>query len=102
MVKFTVTVDFEGRYYQTNVLAHKDTAKEEIMQLARSQVKKQWKNWEAGFVLETCFRSIKRILFNNKLFVTTIPLPLYSSLKKGHINFLLSKEVYMSFYFVHR
>jgi hypothetical protein len=44
MVKFTVTVDFEGRYYQTNVLAHKDTAKEEIMQLARSQVKKQWKN----------------------------------------------------------
>lgn len=44
MVKFTVTVDFQGKSYQTNVLAHRDTAQEEILQLAISQVKKQWKN----------------------------------------------------------
>ncbi len=44
MVKFTVTVDLQGKFYQTNVLANRDTAQEEIMQLAISQVKKQWKN----------------------------------------------------------
>ena len=44
MVKFIVTVDLEGKIYQTNVLAHRDTAKEEIMQLALSQVQKQWKS----------------------------------------------------------
>lgn len=44
MVKFTITVDLQGKFYQTNVLANRDTAHEEIMQLAISQVKKQWKN----------------------------------------------------------
>lgn len=44
MVKFTVTVDYQGKSYQTNVLANRDTAQEEIMQLAYSQVKKQWQN----------------------------------------------------------
>ena len=44
MVKFTVTVDLQGKFYQTNVIANRDTAHEEIMQLAISQVKKQWKN----------------------------------------------------------
>lgn len=44
MIKVTVTVDFKGRTYQTNVLATRDTAPEEIHQLALSQVKKQWKN----------------------------------------------------------
>ena len=44
MVKFTVTVDLQGKFYQTNVLANRDTTQEEIMQLAISQVKKQWKN----------------------------------------------------------
>ena len=34
MVKFTVTVDFKGKFYQTNVLANRDTEQEEIMQLA--------------------------------------------------------------------
>lgn len=42
MVKFTVTVDFQGKVYQTNVLANRDAAQEEIMQVALSQVKKQW------------------------------------------------------------
>lgn len=44
MVKFTVTVDFQGKFYQTNVLANRDTKQEEIIQLALSQVKKQWNN----------------------------------------------------------
>ena len=44
MVKFTVTVDLRGKFYQTNVLANRDTAQEEIMQLAITQVKKQWDN----------------------------------------------------------
>lgn len=44
MVKFTVTVDFRGKYYQTNVLANRDAEHKEIMELALSQVKKQWEN----------------------------------------------------------
>lgn len=44
MVKFTVKVDFRGKLYQTNVLAHPDADQTEIMELALSQVKKQWDN----------------------------------------------------------
>ncbi|KON67490.1 BA3454 family stress response protein [Peribacillus butanolivorans] len=43
MVKVTVTVDFQGKSYQTNVLAKPGTNQEEILQQALHQVEKQWK-----------------------------------------------------------
>lgn len=41
MVKYTVTVDYEGRSYQTNVIADHETTQEDILELALNQVKKQ-------------------------------------------------------------
>ncbi|AMM91581.1 BA3454 family stress response protein [Peribacillus simplex] len=43
MVKVTVTVDFQGKSYQTNVLTKPGTNQEEILQQAFNQVEKQWK-----------------------------------------------------------
>jgi hypothetical protein len=43
MVQITVTVDYNGKFYQTNVLTHREAAQEEIFKQALSQVKKQWK-----------------------------------------------------------
>ncbi|MFF2588947.1 BA3454 family stress response protein [Peribacillus butanolivorans] len=43
MVKVTVTVDFQGKSYQTNVLTKPGTNQEEILQQALHQVEKQWK-----------------------------------------------------------
>ncbi|WP_260286525.1 BA3454 family stress response protein [Peribacillus aracenensis] len=43
MVKVTVTVDFQGKSYQTNVLTKPDTDHEVILQQALHQVEKQWK-----------------------------------------------------------
>ncbi|MFJ8071270.1 BA3454 family stress response protein [Peribacillus sp. NPDC096447] len=43
MVKVTVTVDFQGKSYQTNVLAKPGTDHEVILQQALHQVEKQWK-----------------------------------------------------------
>ncbi|MGG0411811.1 BA3454 family stress response protein [Peribacillus simplex] len=43
MVKVTVTVDFQGKSYQTNVLTKPGTDHEVILQQALHQVEKQWK-----------------------------------------------------------
>ncbi|WP_337016999.1 BA3454 family stress response protein [Oceanobacillus massiliensis] len=43
MIQINLTVDYEGKFYTTNVIARRDTTYEEIMQLAISQVEKQWK-----------------------------------------------------------
>jgi hypothetical protein len=42
MIKVTVTVNYHGKNYLTNVLTHKDTSEATIKQLAFEQVKKQW------------------------------------------------------------
>lgn len=42
MREITVTVDYKGKNYLTNVIAHRDTSEEEVMKLAREQVLKQW------------------------------------------------------------
>jgi hypothetical protein len=42
MIKVTVTVEFQGKNYVTNVLAHKDTCEDVIREMAFEQVKKQW------------------------------------------------------------
>ncbi|MCM3121864.1 BA3454 family stress response protein [Mesobacillus sp. AQ2] len=42
MREITVTVDFQGKNYLTNVIADRDTSEEEIMEMARKQVKEQW------------------------------------------------------------
>lgn len=43
MVQFTVRVNYQGRLYQTNVLAHREDAEEEIYNKALEQVQRQWK-----------------------------------------------------------
>lgn len=42
MREVTVTVDFKGKNYLTNVIADRDTSEEEIIEKARQQVLKQW------------------------------------------------------------
>lgn len=42
MIKVTLTVNYMGKNYITNVLASKNTSEDEIRQLALEQVKKQW------------------------------------------------------------
>ncbi|MBT2681050.1 BA3454 family stress response protein [Bacillus sp. ISL-35] len=42
MRQITVTVDFKGKNYLTNVIADHDTSEEEIMETARKQIKEQW------------------------------------------------------------
>lgn len=42
MIEVTVTIQYLGKNYVTNVLANRETAEEEIMQLALDQVMKQW------------------------------------------------------------
>jgi hypothetical protein len=42
MREVTVTVDYNGKNYLTNVLADRDTTEEQIMDIARQQVLKQW------------------------------------------------------------
>lgn len=43
MVQFTVRVNYQGKVYQTNVLAHREDAEEEIYNRAFEQVQRQWK-----------------------------------------------------------
>lgn len=43
MVKVTVKVDYEGKSYQTNVLADRNADQEEIFQQALHQVQQQWR-----------------------------------------------------------
>ncbi|RSD25524.1 BA3454 family stress response protein [Mesobacillus subterraneus] len=42
MREITVTVDLKGKNYLTNVIADHDTSEEEIVEMARKQVMKQW------------------------------------------------------------
>lgn len=42
MREFTVNVDLKGKNYLTNVIADRETSEEEILELARQQVLKQW------------------------------------------------------------
>jgi hypothetical protein len=42
MLQINVTVNFKGKNYLTNVLAHRNTTDEEILRLAFEQVQKQW------------------------------------------------------------
>jgi hypothetical protein len=42
MIKVTVTINYRGKNYITNVLANKDTGEDTIKQLAFEQVRKQW------------------------------------------------------------
>lgn len=42
MVNVTVLIDYMGKNYQTNVIAKRGTAEEEIQQMAYEQVRKQW------------------------------------------------------------
>lgn len=42
MYEYTISVTFQGKQYQTNVIAEKDSTEQEVYQLALEQVKKQW------------------------------------------------------------
>ncbi|MBO1511200.1 BA3454 family stress response protein [Metabacillus bambusae] len=42
MYKYTINVTFKGKIYQTNVIANKNNSKEEVYQIAKEQVLKQW------------------------------------------------------------
>ena len=42
MCEVTVTVELNGKKYQTNVIAHKGMSDEAIKYLAEKQVLKQW------------------------------------------------------------
>ncbi|PEW27909.1 hypothetical protein COE01_18740 [Bacillus thuringiensis] len=42
MIEVCVTVNYNDRNYQTNVIVSKDTIGTKIKQLAEEQVKKQW------------------------------------------------------------
>jgi hypothetical protein len=44
MCKYTIKVTFKGKIYQTNVLANKNNSEEEVYQIAKEQVLKQWSN----------------------------------------------------------
>ncbi|MBZ5750997.1 BA3454 family stress response protein [Metabacillus rhizolycopersici] len=42
MYMYTINVTFKGKIYQTNVIANKNNSKEEVYQIAKEQVLKQW------------------------------------------------------------
>ncbi|WP_318502685.1 BA3454 family stress response protein [Bacillus sp. T3] len=42
MIKVTVTINYQGKNYVTNVLTDKETGEETIKQMAFEQVRKQW------------------------------------------------------------
>jgi hypothetical protein len=42
MIEITVTVNYRGQDYQTNVIVNKRARKEEVLRLAQEQVTKQW------------------------------------------------------------
>ena len=42
MIKVTVTINYRGKNYVTNVLTDKDTGEDTIKELALEQVRKQW------------------------------------------------------------
>lgn len=42
MFQYTISVTYQGRQYQTNVLAAKDATEQEVFELAFEQVQEQW------------------------------------------------------------
>lgn len=42
MKETTVTIDFGGMKYQTNIITNKEARDEEIVKQAEDQVRKQW------------------------------------------------------------
>lgn len=42
MYKYTINVTFKGKIYQTNVITQKNKSEEEVYQIAKEQVLKQW------------------------------------------------------------
>ena len=42
MCEYTIYVPFKGKKYQTKVIANKNQSEEEIYQIAKEQVLKQW------------------------------------------------------------
>ena len=44
MYKYTIYVTYEGKIYQTNVIADKNQTEDEIYLIAKDQVLKQWQN----------------------------------------------------------
>lgn len=44
MYNYTIYVTLKGNIYQTNVIADKNKSEEEVYQIARKQVLKQWGN----------------------------------------------------------
>jgi hypothetical protein len=44
MYEYTIYVTFQGMKYQTKIITDKNATEEEIYQLAKEQVEKQWCN----------------------------------------------------------
>ena len=42
MVEVTVTLNYKGKNYQTNVIVKKDTHELQILRIAEEQIRKQW------------------------------------------------------------
>ncbi|QGQ45253.1 BA3454 family stress response protein [Metabacillus sediminilitoris] len=42
MIEIIVTVELNGKHYQTNVIGYKEMSTEKIERLAKQQVFKQW------------------------------------------------------------
>ena len=43
MIHINLTIDYDGKLYNTNVITTNDTSDEEILQIAISQIEQQWK-----------------------------------------------------------
>ncbi|HLO12484.1 MAG TPA: BA3454 family stress response protein [Pseudoneobacillus sp.] len=44
MYQYIISITFQGKQYQTNVITNKDTTELEVFQLALEQVQMQWGN----------------------------------------------------------
>ncbi|WP_026580674.1 BA3454 family stress response protein [Bacillus sp. J33] len=42
MKEITVTIDYDGMKYQTNIITKKEVKEEEVIKKAEEQVRKQW------------------------------------------------------------
>jgi hypothetical protein len=42
MYQYTISIMYQGKQYQTNVIASKESTEQEIYQLALEQVQMQW------------------------------------------------------------
>jgi hypothetical protein len=46
MIEVTVKLVYKGKSYQTNVIVGKETSENQILQMAREQVARQWVNYQ--------------------------------------------------------